>query len=410
MHPDEELLFQYVDRGADPDVAMHVAGCPVCEHEVAALRLFLADVKSETVWADDPSLDSLPQPLATLATKLTRDRAAHEGVAVIEELNMRVLEQLEREPREALLLSSLAIERAHALGAEYPQAIRAQILGTAWKNRANALRHVGEYHQAFEALEEASRAYSASSVSAFDLATVDYVRATTHYFMDHYEEARSLVQRAAAVFREFGDHRRVAHARILEASIAFESGDAARARDIFYELLPEAHADGDRATLARLFSNIAQCYINLGEHTLATTYAHQGLSLYRQLDMTTEAVRAAWILGRLLSVSGREDQARERLDESEREFLRLGMPVEASLVSLDIAELMLAAGQVDAVPPLCRRVIERFVAADLPEKTSLALALATEALRREAAPTDLVAATRILVDTLPTTLTATTLN
>lgn len=408
MHPAEDLLIVLAESPDDARAATlneHVVRCAECRGEVERFRSLMSDLRSDVVWSDISEPAEMPETLAALVERVTFERRhgtrLSESVAAAEQLNEEVISLLERDPRAALALSTKAIEAASTLPSSYPTAVRAQVLGTGWKNRGNVLRMIGEYKDAFAALDEAERAYSQSSVHAFGVATVDYVRATTHYFMGHFDAALSLVRRAALVFEQFADHRRHSHARLLEGCVLFDSGDARAAREVFYSLLPAAHADGDRATLARLFGNIAQCYVNTADHTLARTYARQALSLYRQLGMRTEAVRTGWIVGRLDAAAGESETALDRLRAAEREFMELAMPVEASLVALDIASLLIERNEVDEVPDLCRAIVDRFVAAELSEKTREAHALALESVRRGADPVELVAVTRRLVDALP---------
>lgn len=413
MHPAEEQLIRFATLAEEaPDVSGHVATCSECTGEVAALRLLMTDLQQPIVWGDEVCAAEMPPSLGRIVERLSLERAAPTGGSAgeVERMNNEVLALTESEPAAAEALSARTVGAASKLDESYPLTLRAQLLGTAWKNRANVLRIMGDYSGALGALDHAEKAFRQSSASAYDLAIVDYVRATTHYFADHYADALSLARRAAEVFGEFGDNRRHSHARLLEGAVAFDSGDAAAARDVFYGLLPAAHADGDRATLARLFGNIAQCYINLGEHALATTYARQALSLYKQLGMQTEATRTGWIVGRLHAAAGENEDALDRLSRAEEQFLSLAMPVEASLVALDIAEVLLQMGERERVLELCRQVIGRFVAADLPERTRHAHALALESMRHGANVAGLLGATRDLLRELPATLTPESLN
>lgn len=405
MHPADEQLIAYADATA-PEVEEHVATCSTCTKEVERFRLLIGDLQSDTVWADGEAVE-MPSALADLAQRVDSPASA---IAAVKQLNSEVLATLERDPRLAEALSREAIDAAIQIADDEPVSVRAHLLGTAWKNRASALRLLGEYAAAFAALEQAELAFAMSSASRYDIATVDYVRATTLYFADRHAEALVVLDRAAEAFIEFADHRRYGHARLLEGCIHFDTGDAGRARDVFYALLPAAHADSDRATLARLFGNIAQCYVNLGDHPLASTYARQALSLYKQLGMRTEAIRTEWILGRLHLAAGEVESALDRLRTAEQKFLQLGMKVEASLVGLDVAEALIACGDNEAVAELCKAIISRFVEADLPERTRHALALAVESVRGSGDVVTIVGATRRLVDELPATVSPCSLN
>ena len=71
----------------------------------------------------------------------------------LEELAARIRSRFEKDPKEALSLSSLATTIAETLPPDaYPPVTLAQLRAHAWKDRANTLRYVCRFDESLEAI------------------------------------------------------------------------------------------------------------------------------------------------------------------------------------------------------------------------------------------------------------------
>jgi hypothetical protein len=145
-------------------------------------------------------------------------------------------------------------------------------------------------------------------------------------------------------------------------------------------LVGPAKSLGDAATIARLYGNIANCYLGLQRRSDACGYFAQAMSLYEALGFETEKIRTRWSLGRLMVSAGKVAEGVDRLREAKREFEALGLTNEAAQVTLDVVEALLATGETAEVARLCAGLAESFTAAGMTGNSLTALAYLREAV------------------------------
>lgn len=374
-HYDETALQEYLD---DPEafagretLEAHVAACADCRGLLGELRAFDDALSAESLWelvgsaADEPP--GALREVAELLEKEDADGAALLGPLVTSPVSFRranvaaipqmrtagVVRRLcaesrslrERQPMHALVVADAAIAIADQLAApRYPQPLLDELRGDGWHERANVLRYLGRPAEALDALDIAERAYSRSPVAVYWTAIVEYSRAVVFLETGRLEEAVRLARKSARIFRQFGEDERYVHAKILEAAVLFDHSRYREARDLFLGLLPIAKNVGEAATLAHLYLNVANCQLRLNELVSADSYFARALSLYEALGLETERIRTRWSIGSLRIAAGDAADGLARLREARREFEQLGARSDAALVTLDIAEALLAGG------------------------------------------------------------------
>ncbi len=374
-HYDEAALQEYLD---DPEafagretLESHLAGCADCRGLLGELRAFDDALAADSLWelagaaANEPP--EVLRQLAELLEKEDADAAELLGPRVASPVSFRraniasipqmrtagVVRRLcaesrslrERQPMHALVVADAAIAIADQLAApRYPQPVLDELRGDGWHERANVLRYLGRHAEALDALDIAERAYSRSPVAVYWNAIVEYSRAVVFIETGRLDEAVRLARKSARVFRQFGEDERYVHAKILEGAVLFDHSRYREARDLFLELIPVAKNLGDATTLARLYLNVANCQLRLDELVSADAYFARALSLYEALGLETERIRTRWSIGSLRIAAGDVADGLARLREARREFEQLGARSDAALVTLDIAEALLAGG------------------------------------------------------------------
>src|SRR5258706_4832200 len=200
----------------------------------------------------------------------------------------------ERQPQFGLVLADAAMSIAEKL----PEPLKARsawYAGTAWKERANALRYVGRFKDAEEALDRAEEAFEGDEhVEPFDLAIVAYVRATVYCETDRFVEAAQLARDAAVAFHLYGDRRRYLSARIAEAGSFYCVDRYAEALPIFEAVAVDARAAKEPWMLAVALHNAASCYTRLGSFEKAFAYYGDALAVVAALDLPTDHARILW--------------------------------------------------------------------------------------------------------------------
>ncbi|MDQ3283412.1 MAG: tetratricopeptide repeat protein [Acidobacteriota bacterium] len=434
-HYDELTLQEYLD---DPEsferrreLEMHLAACRACASMFEELRAFEATLAADAVWQlADRAAEEPPAELRQLADLLAQEDAdaataldplvgspasfrranvttipSMRTAGVVRRLCADSRAHREKQPMHALVLADAAIAIADQLPPRrYPETLVDELRGSAWLERANVLRYLGRYAEATDAADIAARAFERSPVAVYSLALVDYLRAVIAIETERVDEALRLVRKAARVFRQFGEDERYVHAKIVEASVLFDQNRYRDARDLFLSLVTVARGLGDAATLARLYGNVANCQLRLHELESADTYFARALSLYEALGMETERVRARWNIGCLRLATGDLTDGLARLRQARREFEELGLRSDAALVTLDVAEALLATGEAAAAreaAELCGSIIESFTAVGMTGHALTALAFLKEAFASGRATPELVRHVRQYLETRP---------
>ncbi len=434
-HYDELALQDYLD---DPEsfeggaeLEMHLALCRSCTALLEELRAFEATLAIDSVWdvphhvAEDPpgELRALAAMLASedavasqLVAPLVSSPASFRRANVTSLPEMRtagVVRRLcaesralrERQPMHALVLADAAIAIADQLPARrYPDSLLDELRGGGWLERANVLRYLGRYAEALDAADIAARAFGQLPVAAYSLALVDYLRAVIFVETERFDEALPLVRKSARVFKQFGEDERFVHAKIVEASVMFDQNRYRDARDLFLSLVTIAKDAGDATTLARLYGNAANCQLRLHELESADVYFARALSLYEALGIETERIRTRWNIGSLRIANGDIADGLARLREARREFAQLGLRSDAALVTLDIAEALLAGGTsagAREAAELCAAIIDSFTAVGMTGHALTALAFLNESFATGRATPGLVRHIRQYLESHP---------
>jgi tetratricopeptide (TPR) repeat protein len=395
------------------DIAAHLAECAGCSAQYAALRRFDDALSSVGTWTEPRNLriteDTARDRLREIAWRLAKETEEAERslgnlvanplpfiwkdvsrkrgfrtAGAVKVLCVAANNACERDPLHALNLADAAIaiamsftESEHYLGIKVHQ-----LLGNAWKERANALRYLGRLSSALDALDQAKRAYERADANPFDLAVLLYIRGVVFSRSGRTSEAEQCADQAAAIFEMTGDRVRYLHARMLRATVRYWRQDFAGARDDYRELLAQAQEEGAPLLAARLSSAVANCELDLGDAKSAEPALLDALHVFERNGMETEVARIRWALSLVPLVEGRFEIAIAKLRASRAEAVRLGLVNVAAYITLDLVEALVA---MDAKEPeiqrLCRDVFTTFKASGMVNEALTALAYLREATR-----------------------------
>lgn len=435
MTCDRDRIYALVENPTLTDIATdaHLQSCTECMELYGAATEFAASLADPALWSAEiipmaPLMETNEglDYLVAESLRLEEERARGleivasllgvpldgwhawlrgiEGVCTVGLVDALLAEARTRQsmPREFERVADLAIEVAEMLDPRaYPPGMVARARGNAWKDRANALRLRGEAQDALWAIDEAERNFRQQPIPEFDLAAADYVRATVLVETDRVPDALALAQQAAVTFLDFGDTSREIHARIVEAAALLNLGRTRESREVYLSLLKPLQEIGESRTLALVFLNIAQTSVAINDTNLASVYFLQAATLFREFGMAGEEANARWGLGRLMAASGRFEEALDRLRAARVEIEKLGFSGDAALVSLDLAEVLLALDRPAEIPGICRSLVERFTRAGSTERALRALSYLKEAAEEGTLSTELVRYVRAYVAEAP---------
>jgi len=317
----------------------------------------------------------------------TRPELRNSGA--LNRLEAEVSSRLEKEPREALLLSDLAASIAETLPPDsYPPVTLAQLRAHAWKDRAQALAYIGRYAEALEALDRAEGQLAFGSL-AHDRAIVRYVRALTLQKVNRFEESRELLGECAQVFRDFGDDNRYLFCGIAAGIQLYRERAFREAYDTFVPLIEVARDLGDHLSEARIQNNLGYCAVELGEFSMANIHLSQAMARFVDAGMRMEAIRTERASGRLFLGKGATADGLQRLREARRSFLMHGMVEEAGLCGLDIVEVLVEQAP-KAARSLAMEIATEFSNAGFNDRALDALAYLRESIEQHRASATIV--------------------
>src|SRR5258708_40010460 len=265
MHPTEEALAEYAfDPDAIPnrrEIEAHVADCPACSSVLTFIRSVDAGLADGDAWSITEHDGSTREEMRDLAGQAAaEDHEASELLADLLENPARTAWQdLGTQPRyhtagvvrrllrvaneacyratlDALTFADTAIEIAERL-TRYALPILHDLRGTAWKERANALRLLGRYDAALEALTHAEREFRDVPTAPLGPVIVRLTRGIIHYDRGEYSPARQILQGSADAFAALGEIDYYMRARHTIANILYREQDIPAARAAHDELL-----------------------------------------------------------------------------------------------------------------------------------------------------------------------------
>jgi tetratricopeptide (TPR) repeat protein len=377
----------------DGDVWEPVAGSATYD----ALMAFGARIAEEDRQAEELLAPLLANPANAAWTNIALQKRYLTG-GVVRKLSAHAHSIFDSEPLDALTFADAAIVVAEALPEDtYPGLAIYEVRGTAWEERANALRLLGEFPEALESLKRAERAYKKLADDGVPLATVDFVRAAVLYEQQRLEEAAQLAEAAERGFAHAGEEDRRMKAVLLRGNIHYESHNISAAMLLFKQVLEHGENRNDAEWIARASYLLGHCLIeqqNLGE---ASLHFHKALVLFREVGPSTERVRTEWGIACVFLHAGKHSEAIRRLKDVTAEFERRSMATDAGLSGLDTAEAYLVTGNMRQIVPLAQHLFTIFHNAGMLTGALTAIAYIKEAAAAGTLTTEDLQAVRVFL-------------
>jgi tetratricopeptide (TPR) repeat protein len=407
--PESELVVFAFDPDAMPEplrsvITRHTAECATCRSTLDFFAVAEDDLSDVDVWEpvmgsathealmsyaariaeEDREAEELLQPIFDAPAKAawmnlhTQRRFLSGGVA--RRLSAHAHSVCESEPLDALTFADAAISVAEGLPDDtYPAKAIYELRGTAWKERANAQRFLGQYPEALESLLRAERAYKHLTSPSLGLSTVALVRGYVLCDQQRLDEAAAMAERAEHGFAHLGDDDRRMAALYLRAGIKFEARDIGDAASLFRQVIAYAESMNDSHWIARGSDALGNCEVHRGNLGEASMHFHKALTLFREIGSASELIRTEWGIANVLLHGGKQSEAIRRLRDVAAEFETLGMITDAALVRLDLVDALLALGQTRQIVDVATRLFRVFTEAGMLTGALTALAYLREA-------------------------------
>ncbi len=278
-------------------------------------------------------------------------------------------------------LAELAIEVAGAVGGE--PAWRSLVQGYAWAFLGNARRVAGDLVTADRALGRAKELWAAGGAAdaeVLDGARLLDLEAALRIDQRRFPEALDLLERALAEGRpgEARARRLLAKSKALE-----EMGDYELALGTLRQAAPLLESGGEARLQWVLQFNLAVYLCRLGRAEEAAGGLGELRLLTIQLGNGLDLVRLRWLEGKVAAGQERLPEAVAAFQEVRARFIEQGIGYDAALVTVELAELLAAAGRAAEVKALSRQTVPVFHALGIHAEAQRALQVFRDAAESE---------------------------
>lgn len=390
QHYDEEVLAGFLNEPIDAAARdKHLDTCSLCKRTLQSIRDTTVLLKKPVIWDRQRfSTTAKPETLAFLRnvqqTMAEEDAAAQVYVArllagdreswsarlgehpewrtagLVRQLIAATDRAIDLMPPDAVEITRLAIDVAERL----PESDRVvRLRGNAWYERGYALFYTGAFHEALVALANAESRFRALAIAEHEMGRLNLVRAIVYRSLDQIDDAMPFVRAAAAVFRDYGDTDRCSAAQIGMGNNLYSAN---RFREALAIQLEAAETKGISVRWrGSALHGAAMCHRQLGELDEAVDCFVRAIAAYESAGMISFRAKARWTLAWIFAAKQQFEPALTMFTQLRDEFEELGMARDVALLSLDIAELLLATENNDGVVVACRRAIAYFEKMDL---------------------------------------------
>lgn len=304
--------------------------------------------------------DLLDLPASVLRQQL-RDRPDLRTAGVVQRITEVAHAALERYPRRAHELTSIAVEQADSLSLpEGTASLAAQLQGQAWREHANALLGLHETDEAQQAIDLARASFGRMWAGERYRATVDLVEAGMLHDLGRRDEALLLVRRAATVFATVCADEHYIEAQMLQARMLREAGQRRASTDVWRATVELALQRNDRILMARFEFRIGRFELRHGDPAEASSFFFAALTVFDEAGLRTEATRARRGLAEAAAARGRIHEAISELYKVRAELLAAGSVIDAALVSCEILALLLESGRDAELTALVHTLVTSF--------------------------------------------------
>lgn len=206
-------------------------------------------------------------------------------------------------------------------------------------------RAAGRFQQAENAYDEACRICDSHPVSSTARANLYKRFGRLRSAQKRSSEALDLIEFAIEVYRE-QDQTYFADALLMKGYVLVEAGRSAEAIPFFSKALslikPKLSAslrvkNTFHSAVHNLATAIADGCCSANDITIALSYVAQAKKFFARKASCINKHKLAWVEGRLVAKLGSTRLAERRFRGALKQFLKLGAPVEAALVGLDLA-------------------------------------------------------------------------
>jgi tetratricopeptide (TPR) repeat protein len=375
--------------------------CPVCHQEFQAWR---EERTAETGY--EYVLKALPAVLGRHASdRLTQGRQAErdlkELLAATQDKRLARIGRARGRFRGTVLAERLIEESRRRTpadpgeGYDLAEAARAvvqrspdhpdtfSLLALASSQMANACRAGGDLRRAGEHFQHVRYLVRHEGVTdPLVLAQIDHLEGSLRKDQRRFEEAETLLTRAAMLFRISGIAAETARVLLKLGALFFQQGLFGRAIETTEAALERLSPKEEPRLYLMGRHNLALYLAEAGRFAQAASLVAADEDLYRKNPEPWTQLRLSWLRGKIAAGLGETAEAERFFRETREGFIEQRNGYDAAMVSLDLALLYLKGGRTADVLPLAEEMLVLFEAQEVHREALAAVLLFQEAAQR----------------------------
>lgn len=296
-----------------------------------------------------------------------------------------------RDVARAIELAELSVEVADCLSTDfYGARLVADARALAWAVVGNSQRVAGEFFAAERAFQTASDLLERGTGNPTEVAEVQTLLASLRIEQARFRDAIRLLQEAAGTYRSVGLSEKEGMAIFKMGRAAILAGEPERALELFESSIDLLDVEGNDKLVLFAHHNIAFALQDAGAFEDARQYFEQIAPIYDRFPEDRSAqLQRRWLEGLILAGLGDTDAAVGHLSQIRQVLIDEERAYDTAQVTLDLAGVLLAAGQTAEVKRLVREMYPVFRSQDVHRQAIAALVLFEQAVTTEAATVSL---------------------
>ncbi len=361
-HPEREKLVRFLagqlrpGEGAREVVRHLLSGCEECA-SLARQRLGFEPLAGNASGPSEPGRQTsrenpgaaeeatAPELLQQLRghphprqLTILRNHPRFQTAALVDELCKASHELRGSDPSEAARLASLAVTAADGLPpGRYPDPRLRSLRFRARIYLGNSLRISGSLRASRQAFEEARGLLDDEDNDRGEDAFLDYHLGMLHNDEGRFEEALAALGRAVHHYRSVDDLHSAGKALVRAALVYLENSRPQDAMRLLGQAAPLVSPEREPRLVLSLFHNLALAHCDAGLLDSALSLLADSTHLYEIVGTPADCARRLWLEATVLSRKQRLGEAVARFGRAREGFLKIGLPLEAALVSLELA-------------------------------------------------------------------------
>jgi tetratricopeptide (TPR) repeat protein len=311
------------------------------------------------------------------------------GVCVL--LLERSRDEVFSDPARAVETAHLAVRVAGHLGEAYHSGWVLDLQARAFAHLGNARRVLGELKGAGDAFLRAAECLEQSRTGNTHIeAEVLSLKGSLRLDQRRLEEARKLVERSLALYRENEDATGAAKVLLQKVKILRAIGDFDQAIDLLRATAEVLDPEKELRLYAYSRQILASTLNRAGRNEEAERLLPELRNLYGKIAEPLDWLRLQWTEARIAQGLGRLDAAEKAYREVQSQFLERKKSYDAALVSLDLAALLAEQGRTEELKGLAMELMVVFESREVHREAMAALLLFQQACAEERLTVELV--------------------